>query len=120
MSDSSYKERVISFRISLIVATFLILGYLAVTVLLSNQQELRTIIIDIYNEIFQLLATFSLFYGAYHSKGYGKRVQTAWIVLALAQLSFAIGDIGFAYYDIYHGEVPYPSLADPPALIFPM
>ena len=34
------------------------------------------------------------------------------IVLALAQLSFAIADIGFSYYDIFQNENPYPSIAD--------
>lgn len=117
MSDSSEKKPVISFRVALIVETFLVLGFAAISILLSNQQE-RKIILDILNEIIQLSATFGLFYGAYHSKNYGKHIQMAWIVLGLAQLSFAIGDIGFSYYDIFQGQVPYPSLSDPPYLMF--
>jgi len=118
MSDSSEKKPIISFRVALIVETLLVLGFAAISILLTNQQEQRKIILDILNEIIQLSATFGLLYAAYHSKNYGKRIQMAWTVLGLAQLFFAIGDIGFTYYDVFQGQVPYPSLADPPSLMF--
>ena len=118
MSNSSEKKPVISFRVALIVETFLVLGFAAISILLTNQQEQRTIITNLFDIIVQISATFGLLYAAYHSKNYGKRIQMAWIVLCLAQLSFTIGDIGFAYYDIFQGQVPYPSPADPPYLMF--
>ncbi|VVB64763.1 Uncharacterised protein [uncultured archaeon] len=118
MSDPSEKKTAISFRVALIVATFFVLGFAAVSVLLSNQPEQRKIISNLYNIIVQFSATFGLLCAAYYSKNYGKRIQVAWIVLALAQFSFTIADIGFAYYDIFQGEVPYPSLADLPSLMF--
>ena len=118
MSDSSDKKKVISFRLALLVAAFFILSSIAISVLMSNQEEQRKVIMDLLNEVIQLSVTFCLFYGAYHSKESGKRIYTAWIVLALAQLLFAIGDICLTYYDIFQGEIPIPSIADPFSLSF--
>jgi hypothetical protein len=39
------------------------------------------------------------------------------MILAIAQLSYAIGDTIYAYYEIVLNEAPYPSLADGPYLV---
>jgi signal transduction histidine kinase len=116
--ENSYERPIIAFRSAVIVAAFFILSFFILSISLQNQEMQRRITTNILNIIVQLCATFCLFYGAYYSRAFGKRIQTAWIVLALAQLLFAIADIGFAYYDIYQGEVPFPSFADPPAIAF--
>lgn len=105
------KNRVISVRNALIVAIIVVLSYVAISILLKDNEELRADVLNVHTAISGLLATFCLFYGAYNSRYY-RTMYIAWIMLALAWLSFTIGDITWGIIESVMHESPFPSLAD--------
>lgn len=79
--------------------------------LLENNLYLRIISSDLIAPLINLFAAFCLFYAAKRS-AYNKRIQLAWTILALAQLSYAIGDVIWAFIEVGLGQQPFPSVAD--------
>ena len=73
MSNYSGHRQVISFRRALMPATFMLLGYLALMILLRNDQVLRTTISDLLFPVYNGLATVGLIYAAQRTKIYINR-----------------------------------------------
>lgn len=117
MGDYIDKKRVISFRSALIVGVILVLIFLGISNFLKNYETLRVDLLDVLSASTNFLATLCLIYAAYSSRQ-NKKIRSAWIVLAVAQLSFAIGDTIWSILEISTNEVPFPSLADWPYLAF--
>ena len=112
MSTYSGHRQVISFRSALILATFMLLGYLSLIVFFRNDQELRIIISDLLFPVFNALATVGLIYAARSTKIFGRRIHIAWTIMAVAQLSFTLGDIAWTVLEVGFHEEPFPSVAD--------
>jgi signal transduction histidine kinase len=111
------RRQFISFRSASILAVVIVLVTVANAVFFQDNPELRTITSDLYTPAINFLATLCLVYAAYNSRN-DKTISRAWAVLALAQLSFTIGDVIWAILEIGLHESPYPSLADGPYLAF--
>ena len=80
--------------------------------IISIDGSLRTILADTVSILINLLATFALFLAASNSKNLSKRLYWGWIFLAIAQFSFAIGDIFWAIISFVQKSPPFPSIAD--------
>ena len=117
MSAHISKSR-ISFRSALMLATFSILCYLALIVLLRTNQVLGTIVPSILVPVFNGLAALSLLYAARRSEIYGRRVRLAWTFLGLAQLAFTLGDVIWEVIKLGLHQGPFLSVANVPYLIY--
>ena len=111
------KSRV-SFRSAIILATFSVLCYLALIVLLRNDQVLGTVVPSILVPVFNGLAAASLLYAAQRSEVYGKRVRLAWTFLGLAQLAFTLGDVIWEVIKLGLHQDPFLSVANVPYLMY--
>lgn len=110
---STSKIKSISLReFAVIVAAFILISYIAVSFFLQYDTNLRTTVTDLMTPIISLLVVVSLFYAAKESSVFGHRVRIAWTLLAIAQLSFTIGEIIWAILEVGFGQSPFPSYAD--------
>ncbi|HWQ20969.1 MAG TPA: hypothetical protein VN455_14405, partial [Methanotrichaceae archaeon] len=101
----------IPFSNAVFLVTIFMLGYVALTFLLSNDVPLRTKFSDLIYPIANGLIACIWFYAALQSEA-KSRVRTAWTFLALAQLSFTLGDAIWAVLELYLFQSPFPSIAD--------
>lgn len=117
MSAHISKSRV-SFRGALMLATFSVLCYLALIVLLRDNQVLGTVVPRILVPVFNGLAAASLLYAARRSEIYGRRVRLAWTFLGLAQLTFTLGDVIWEVIKLGLHQDPFLSVANVPYLMY--
>ncbi len=101
----------VTFLTAAILITNLILGYIALTFLLRSNVSLRAELSDLIYPVVNGLTACVWFYAAFHSAA-KSRVRTAWTFLAMAQLSFALGDAIWAVLELYLFQSPSPSIAD--------
>ena len=85
---------------------------------LVKDEYSRTFISDIFSPLFALIAVSSLIFAAKQSSRISKRLSLVWGILALSLFSFALGDILWAYTELYLKSTPFPSIADGPYLLF--
>jgi hypothetical protein len=71
------------FQYSVVAGFILVISYIAISVILSNNQYLQQTITDISSILINFTAALYLFYASYKSKIYGKQIQYAWLLLAL-------------------------------------
>ena len=79
---------------------------------LKEDPEINSIFSDLSSVIINGLGTLCLLYAARLSRNYDKKLYYGWLLLFLSQLSFSLGDIFFAYYDIILKQSTSPSIAD--------
>jgi len=72
---------------------------------------------DIGAIVVNVMATLCLFYAAGISQRINRKLYLSWMILAVAQFSYAIGDAIWAYYELVLNESPFPSLADGPYVL---
>ena len=113
-----FKKREISFKYSAITGLILIISYIAISIILNNNPYLQQTITDILSILINFTAALCLVYGSYKSRIYGKQIQYAWLMLALAQLFYAAGDVTWTYVELFLHEAPFPSLADDLYLLY--
>jgi signal transduction histidine kinase len=111
MSNSSDEKQVVIFRIALMAAIIIVISFAAISYLFKDNDALRVALLDVHAVISNLLATLCLIYAAYNSR-YNKNILIAWTVLALAQLSYSIGDIIWLIIEVGMHQSPWPSPAD--------
>lgn len=73
---------------------------------------MRMVFGDVAFPIIGLLVIATLFYAAYHSEKQEKHLKIAWTLMALAFLSYALGDITWAILELGLNQTPFPSVAD--------
>lgn len=73
---------------------------------------MRMVFGDVAFPIIGLLVIATLFYAAYHSEKQKKHLKIAWTLMALAFLSYALGDITWAILELGFNQTPFPSVAD--------
>ena len=118
MVDIIKDRTLISFQSAAVVTLLFLLGFAAIIFFLSDDPPMRTVVNDSLTVVINGLATISLFYAAERSKRYGQRVQTAWTILAIAQLCFTMGDLIWAILEVVLHQDPFPSPADVPFLAY--
>ena len=117
MCQASFKPLISPLKLALILAGVLFFGYLAL-VLFVGSDHLRLVLTDIATPLVEFIAAGALYYGARRSYALSKRTGRAWTILALAVLSFAIGDTVWAILEAGLKQAPFPSPADYFYLLF--
>ncbi len=102
----------LSFRILLVIAAIFLFFYLCIWFYLSAYPSKLVIFGDIGTISINAMATACLFFAAFNSRTLDKRVYFGWMMLAVAQLSYTLGDTLWAYYELLLNQSPFPSLAD--------
>ena len=116
LSANQNRREIISLRSASMLAALILLGQIAVVLFLGDNPDLRIAISDLTYPLVNLLATFCLIHAARRSNG--EQVRLAWMMLALAELCFTIGDVIWAIFEVGLNQSPFPSLADGPYLAF--
>ncbi|MDD1762370.1 MAG: ATP-binding protein [Methanothrix sp.] len=97
-----------SLHFAVMLAAGIIIAYLAVTIFIIDNGA-RIIITDMISITGSMLAATSMFFVARHSQG---RSKMAWILLAVALLINAFGELTWAVIEVILHEDPFPSIAD--------
>jgi|GEM_PF-5348157 hypothetical protein len=87
------KDPIISFKIAVFLAVIIALSFAIISLLLENDPTLRMIFGNLASPLIEIIVITSLSYAAYRSHG---RMQIAWMLMALAVLSYTIGDVIWA------------------------
>ena len=111
MSDPLDEKHVLSVRNALIAAIIIVLGYVAISVFLKDNEVLRADVTNVHTVISRSFCHTLFIYGAYNSRYY-KKMYIAWTLLALSRLSYTIGDISWLIIETVMRQSPFPSLAD--------
>jgi two-component sensor histidine kinase len=85
--------------------------YLGVTIFVTDENS-RLVITDLLTPLIGLLATVVLFYTAWMLSRKSYELATAWTVLAVGCLAWALGDVLWAVLEVFLQEPPFPSIAD--------
>ncbi len=110
-------KRFIPFDLALAVGASIFIIFALVMFILRDNQDANTAFTDIGSFVIDGLVTLALFYGAISSKQYDKRVYYAWMLMAVARLSYSLGDFIWAYIELVLHDSPFPSPSDIPALL---
>ncbi|RPI86489.1 MAG: EAL domain-containing protein [Chloroflexi bacterium] len=81
-------------------------------VFISNDEWLKVIILNLSSAIFSTLAATSLFFAARYTGRFSRRFAYPWLILAFAQLIFALGDIFWYLLEVSLLQDPFPSISD--------
>jgi PAS domain S-box-containing protein len=117
VSPSSNIAKHLSFRNSLIIAALVLILYMGIWFQLRDDPYSLTLFGDIGGIVVNCLATLCLFYAAQLSRKIDRKLHISWMILAIAQFSYALGDTIWAYYELVLNESPFPSLADGPYVL---
>ena len=108
----------ISIKSVFIIALIIVISFIIITLSLRNDSTLRIFFGDLSPIVIDLLVVLTLFYAAIRSAYYGKRVQMAWMFIALAFSFYTIGNILWAITALVFNHNPFISIADGFFLIF--
>ncbi len=117
MSPATHPKSRFSLRLAAVLTAALVLIDAILTVVLSNHEPARVLVSNIYTPAVTLLSAAMLSLAAWRYRG-ERLVFHAWLLLALAQLAYALGDIAWAVIELTLSEPPFPSLADAFYLLF--
>ncbi len=106
------KKDVISFQNAATIGTLILISYIILSLISYNDPNLRIALSDTISPIIEILAVSGLLYAANRSKSYGKRVYSAWLLIAFAQLLYTLGDTLWGFLEIFLHISPFPSPAD--------
>ena len=117
LSLSSNIAKHFSFPNSLLIAAIVLIIYMGIWFLLRDDPSSLTVFGDIGAIVVDSMATLCLFYAAGLSRRIDRKIYLSWMILAIAQLSYTIGDVIWAHYELVLNEGPFPSLADGPYVL---
>ncbi|WP_141705155.1 MULTISPECIES: hypothetical protein [Methanobacterium] len=106
------------FQYSVVAGLILIISYIAISVILNDNPYLQQTVSDLLSILINFTAAFCLVYASYKSRIYGKQITYAWLLLALAQFLYAVGDIIWTFIELFLHTAPFPSLADDLYLLY--
>lgn len=112
------EDSFLSFRNIVILSILFIIIYTLILDLIKPDESLSILFSDISAPIIELCVVILLFYAARLSRVQGRRVQRAWILIALAGLSYFIGETMWGVLEIGLNQAPFPSAADIFYLLF--
>ncbi|MDD4651925.1 MAG: response regulator [Methanothrix sp.] len=104
--------REVNFRRAIMLSAVIVVMYLAMLILIENDQAYRITIDDLLFPVFNGLAAAGLLYAAIRSEIYGRRARLAWTFLFSGQVSFMLGDIIWAILELGFHQEPIASVAD--------
>lgn len=110
--------REISLRNAAIIAAAMLFFYVAFWYFLKDDAAGSMAFSDLSSIVINALSAVCLLYAATISRNYDKRLYYGWLLLFVAELSFILGDVFFAYYDLILKQSPSSSLADIFYLLF--
>lgn len=84
----------------------------ALAVLFMRDESNTVLVTDVLTTMSSLAAAFGMVYGMRWSYRVNRQIGSAWLLMALAMVNWAVGDMIWDYYELIIGEVPYPSIAD--------
>lgn len=102
----------VSLKNIFILSFIIVISFAIVSLLLYNNPDGRLLFSDVALPVIELLVVISLYYATVRSSRFGKRVQTAWMLMSIAILTYFVGDVIWAILELYLHENPFPSLAD--------
>jgi PAS domain S-box-containing protein len=105
-------ETLISVKNIFILAFIIVISFIFITMLLRNDSVERIFLGDIASIVIDLLVISTLFYAAKRSASQGRRVQNAWMIMTVAFIIYAVGDILWAILELGFHQNPFPSVAD--------
>ncbi|MGE5775306.1 MAG: putative bifunctional diguanylate cyclase/phosphodiesterase [Chloroflexota bacterium] len=111
MREAVRSRSILPFYLAAAVAAILLGIDLAVSLLVTDPQQ-KTVYSDFISPAFDLLATLVLFLAAKESIAYSRRFAVAWGMIALATLTYAMGDINWGILELVLKEQPVVSIAD--------
>jgi diguanylate cyclase (GGDEF)-like protein len=97
--------------ITMAYLVFIAVFHLAIAFLVKDENA-RIIIGDVTYPLWNLAAAAGLWVAARRSAAQSKRLFWAWAILALAQISFTLGDVSWAILEVGFKLEPFPSFAD--------
>ena len=101
------------FRLAFFGTLILFAAHMSVITALPLRTDLRIAIHDVMVVIEGALASAALFYAAKRSARHSRRLGLAWMLLAIATLSYMIGDAIWTVIEVVQGQSDlFPSLAD--------
>ena len=104
-------------RNSIIVAVAIYVSYLFFGYLLKDDPEAILFYSDWIPFPINIMMTICLFYAARLSKEVNRKVFLAWLMIALGELCFTMGDASWAYIETVQKQDPLASLSDIPSLL---
>ncbi|NTV27905.1 MAG: PAS domain S-box protein, partial [Methanothrix sp.] len=102
---------VLPFRYSLVAGALIVISFALGMWVLRNNQDANTVFTDIATFFINGLVTLALLYGAMITYVLGRRVYSAWLILAVATFSFTIGDLIYAYIEVVLNGDPFLSIS---------
>ncbi len=99
-------------RYAVIVGVLILIVYYAIAIIFRNNMDVRTAFSDVAFVIIDILVAAALLYGALKSRCEEKRIFYAWMMLALYQIFWTIGETIYVYMELVLHEIPWPSSSD--------
>jgi len=112
------KKPLISFKNAVFLSVIIVISFAVISLLLQDEPTLRMIFGDLASPIIGVLVSITLFYASYCSQKEGRHVQIAWMLMAVAVLCYALGDITWGVLELGYNQNPFPSVADTFYLLF--
>ena len=109
MTNLNRKPSVYTFAL-LFIGLILLASILSAT--LVTDPTTRSAVMDTISPLVELVAAGVLFIAARDSFAQSRRVGIAWGIIALAVLFYALGDLCWAWLELWLRESPFPSIAD--------
>ena len=105
-------KRIISFRNSLIIAVLIIISFALGIFILKDDPEASIVFSDLALLPINGLVILALFYAAASSYKQEKKLYKAWLIISLATLSLALGDIIWGYEEAILKTDPFFSISN--------
>ena len=103
MLENPISKRIIIITFSVSSGIFLVPAFLLLVV---RDENSRLIISDTVSPLLNLIATIALSFAGYFSYKNSMRLAVSWWILAMAQLSFTIGDSLWGVYELFNVASP--------------
>jgi diguanylate cyclase (GGDEF)-like protein len=101
---------------SLLIGAFLLMAAILVVVVSfitsAHSEWSKTVFMDTATTLVNLMAALTLFAAALASRHRSRRLVIAWLILALAQFAYVLGDATWMVLEVFLHQEPFPSLAD--------
>ncbi len=99
------------------ISGFLLYAFIFTTaanllIIFFHHTDIKVLLSDLLLIMLNALSVFALFLAASHAKEESKKISLAWYLIAIAQLSFVIGDVLWFIFEVILHVEPFPSIAD--------
>ena len=95
-----------------ILAGIVVISFAVISYLLRNDSVALAFLGDISTVVIDVLVISTLLYATTRSAHLGLRVQIAWMIMTVAFMVYAVGDILWAILELGLQQNPFPSVAD--------